>query len=175
MALDRSSRYPGRWETPSVDYPMGKFKNRSDETTSDGSYIERDWANDWDGYFGSIMRHAAKTPNGEVDTAQSSQYFDAAAQVFNANATLVSSTGVTARLGSFVFTGHGAITLPVLPDGAMIRVSVDSSVDLASGDCIVDAPSGETIRFGKLSDSHTRVRSKDLWFTFVRLSGQWSV
>lgn len=175
MALDRATRYPGRWEAPSADYPMGKFKNYTDENTPDGSYIERDWANDWDGYFGAVMRGAGATPNGQVDTAQASQYFDAAQQVFNAKATIVTGTGVTAKLGSFVFTAHGAITLPVLSDGSMIRVSADDAVDLATGDCIINAPASETIRHGSLSDAQTRVKSKNTWFTFVRISGQWSV
>lgn len=175
MALDRATRYPGRWEAPSVDYPMGKFKNYTDENTPDGSYIERDWANDWDGFFGAVMTGAGATPNGQVDTAQVSQYFNAAQQVFNAKATIVTGTGVTANLGSFVFTAHGAITLPVLPDGSMIRVSADKSVNLSTGDCIINAPSGETVKFGELSDAVARVRTTGVWFTFVRISGQWSV
>ena len=175
MALDRATRYPGRWEAPSVDYPMGKFKNYTNENTPDGSYIERDWANDWDGYFGAVMRSAGSTPNGQVDTAQASQYFNAAQQVFNAKATLVSGTGVTAKLGSFVFTATGAVTLPVLPDGSMVRVSVDKAVDLSSGNCVVNAPSGEVIKYGALADASTRVRTVGVWFTFTRINGQWSV
>lgn len=175
MALDRAVRYPGRWETPSVDYPMGKFKNYTDENTPDGSYIERDWANDWDGYFGAVMSQSGQVPNGNVDTAQSSQYFDAAQQVFNAKATLINSSGVTAKLGSFVFTTYGDITLPVLPDGSMIRVSVDKDVDLTLGDCVINAPALETIRYGDLSDAQSRIVTTGVWFTFVRVAGQWSV
>ena len=175
MALDRATRYPGRWEAPSVDYPMGKFKNYTDENTQDGSYIERDWANDWDGYFGAVMRSAGETPNGQVDTAQTSQYFDAAQQVFNAKATIITGTGVTAGLGSFLFTATGAITLPILPDGSMIRVGADSSVDFAAGDCIINAPNGETIRHGTLTGAQARIRSDSVFFVFVRVNGVWSV
>lgn len=77
MAIDRNSRYPGRFDAPTTARPQGAFKNRSAPNAKDGSYLERDWANDWDGFFGSLLRAAGMTPNGTPDTALSSQYFDA--------------------------------------------------------------------------------------------------
>lgn len=77
MALNRDVRYPGRFDAPTTARPQGAFKNRSAPGAKDGSYLERDWANDWDGFFGSLLRSAGMTPNGTPDTALSSQYFDA--------------------------------------------------------------------------------------------------
>lgn len=77
MALKRNERYPGRFDNPTENHPQGGFKNRTAPDANDGSYLERDWANDWDGFFSSILTNAGVEANGSVDNAQSSQYFDA--------------------------------------------------------------------------------------------------
>lgn len=77
MALQRNERYPGRFSNPNSAHPQGAFKNRTSPTSQDGSYLESDWANDWDGFFARILTIAGVTPNGNVDTGLSSQYFDA--------------------------------------------------------------------------------------------------
>ncbi|MGL5728717.1 MAG: gp53-like domain-containing protein [Plesiomonas sp.] len=77
MSLIYPNRYPGRWDPTSAQYPQGKFKNRSSPTAKDGSFCEMDWANDWAGFFGAILKNAGITPNGSVDTATASQLYDA--------------------------------------------------------------------------------------------------
>lgn len=77
MALDRSNRYPGRFENPTTASPQGAFKNRTSPTAQDGSYFEADWANDWDGFFARILNVAGVTPNGVIDTGSASQLYDA--------------------------------------------------------------------------------------------------
>ena len=77
MALQRDTRYPGRWTTGNAAHPQGAFKNRTAPGSLDGSYIEQDWANDWDGFFARLMTVAGMTANGTIDTATASQYYDA--------------------------------------------------------------------------------------------------
>lgn len=77
MALQRDSRYPGRFTAANTAHPQGAFKNRSTPTSQDGSYLESDWANDWSGFFEALLTAAGVTPNNTVDTATSSQYFNA--------------------------------------------------------------------------------------------------
>ena len=77
MALDRSNRYPGRFENPTTASPQGAFKNRTSPTAEDGSYFEADWANDWDGFFARVLNVAGVTPNGTVDSGTNSQLYDA--------------------------------------------------------------------------------------------------
>lgn len=81
MALKLNEKYPQRWESPSNDYPQGAFKNLSAIGEQDGSYLEKDWLNDYSGFFGALLRNAQMTPNGLVDTAQQSQFYDALVQV----------------------------------------------------------------------------------------------
>lgn len=100
MAIDRNSRYPGRFDAPTTARPQGAFKNRSAPNAKDGSYLERDWANDWDGFFGSLLRAAGITANGTPDTALASQYFDALRSLGLRQAT-EAQTGVL-RLASMV-------------------------------------------------------------------------
>lgn len=85
MTIQLNERYPGRFDNPSSQYPQGAFKNRSAPGVLDGSYLEKDWANDKEGLFQSLLVAAGVTPNGRVDTVGDSQYFDALLQVISAN------------------------------------------------------------------------------------------
>lgn len=86
MALQRDARYPGRWATASGGHPQGAFKNRTAPGALDGSYIEQDWANDWDGFFSSLLGAASITPNNTVDAVGASQYYSALQSVIAAGA-----------------------------------------------------------------------------------------
>lgn len=77
MSLKLNERYPGRFSNPSSQYPQGAFKNRTAPGAQDGSYLEKDWANDLLGFLSRLLTVAAISPNGNVDTALSSQYFEA--------------------------------------------------------------------------------------------------
>lgn len=121
MALNLPNKYPGRFDATSTDHPQGKFKNRTSPTAQDGSYLERDWLNDWGGFFGALLRNAGLTPNETVDTAQSSQFYDAmmavsrAGSFKNATAVTASSTTLTAaQVGqAFLFTtAASTVALP---------------------------------------------------------------
>ncbi|MDD2054912.1 hypothetical protein NPS46_20400 [Pseudomonas putida] len=77
MSLKLNERYPGRFNNPSAEYPLGSFKNRTAPDAKDGSYLEKDWANDKEAFFQSVLSSAGITPNGSVDKVGSSQFFDA--------------------------------------------------------------------------------------------------
>lgn len=77
MALKLSERYPGRFNIPSAGYPQGSFKNRTAPGAKDGSYLEKDWANDKEGFFQSLLSGAGIAPNGDIDQVGSSQYYTA--------------------------------------------------------------------------------------------------
>lgn len=89
MALQRDTRYPGRWTTGNAAHPQGAFKNRTAPGSLDGSYIEQDWANDWDGYFASLLNAAGMTANGTVDAVGASQYFTALKTIINLSGSIV--------------------------------------------------------------------------------------
>ena len=105
MALKLNERYPGRFTNPSGDYPQGSFKNRSTPTAKDGSYLEKDWANDKEGFFQSLISSAGIVVNGLVDKVGASQYLDALVAVIKATSipwskvtnrpTTVSGYGIT--------------------------------------------------------------------------------
>lgn len=77
MALKLNERYPGRFNSPTVQYPQGSFKNRTAPGAKDGSYLEQDWANDVLAFLSSLLSGASITPNGNVDTVGASQYYTA--------------------------------------------------------------------------------------------------
>lgn len=81
MSLKLNERYPGRFNNPSPDYPAGSFKNRTAPDAKDGSYLEKDWANDKEGFFQSVLAAANAVPNGSVDKVGASQFFDSMMQL----------------------------------------------------------------------------------------------
>lgn len=76
MSLKLNERYPARFNNPTAGYPQGSFKNRTTPTAKDGSYLEKDWANDKEGFFQSLLSAAGITANGAVDAVGASQFFD---------------------------------------------------------------------------------------------------
>ena len=118
MTLNLQNKYPGRFDPVSVDYPQGKFKNRSSPTAHDGSYMERDWLNDWAGFFGAMLSSASVVPNGTVDTAQSSQLYNALWAV------------IMKSLPKRSFSGNDFIRIPDVPGGLIIQWGY---VDISSG------------------------------------------
>lgn len=81
MSLKLNERYPGRFNNPSADYPAGSFKNRTTPDAKDGSYLEKDWANDKEGFFQSLLSAANVEPNGTPDKVGGSQFFDSMIQI----------------------------------------------------------------------------------------------
>lgn len=77
MAIKLAERYPTRASDPSLDYPTGSFKNKSAPGAVDGTPLEKDWANDILGFRDALLDAAAIVADGNIDTAQSSQTFDA--------------------------------------------------------------------------------------------------
>lgn len=110
MALKRNETYPGRFENPTTSHPQGAFRNRSAPNAQDGSYLEQQWANDWDGFFGRLLTVAGITPNGDVDTALASQYYDALAAIFIAGTVPISrgGTGATSAPAARTALGLGS-------------------------------------------------------------------
>ena len=108
MSLKLNERYPGRYNNPSADYPLGSFKNRTAPGAKNGSYLEQDWANDKEGFFQSLLSLAGITPNGSVDKVGASQFFDALQKLKQSQSgTAFPTTGPSAAL---VLTPAPAIT-----------------------------------------------------------------
>ncbi|MFL1558565.1 hypothetical protein [Pseudomonas sp. O11] len=117
MALKLNERYPGRFNNPSAGYPQGSFKNRTTPTAKDGSYLEKDWANDKEGFFQSLLATAVIAANGSVDSVGSSQYFDALRSVIRLTGTswsMITNTPTT-------IAGYGIID-------AYTKTQIDSSL-----------------------------------------------
>lgn len=66
-----------RWNAPSEDYPQGSFINGTGQGKRDGSYAKAEWANDLFGAHAAILKNGGETPNGQVETANNSQVFNA--------------------------------------------------------------------------------------------------
>ncbi|UTC25964.1 tail fiber protein [Phage vB_KsaM-C1] len=136
MALKRNERYPNRFDNPSTDHPQGAFKNRTSPSSQDGSYLEKDWANDWDGFFARLLAVAGITPNGNVDTAQASQYYDALLANFGTAARRNIGTGtnqvpdMSSQGRTLISGGQGGVQY--FPNG-LIRQWGTSSAISASG------------------------------------------
>lgn len=123
MSLKLNERYPGRFDNPSADYPQGSFKNRTSPAAKDGSYLEKDWANDKEGFFQSLIAVAGITPSGIADKVGASQYYDALLSVLYAAARKTPVLPDTGTAG--IYTAANTPALTALPStGYMQRVKI---------------------------------------------------
>lgn len=124
MSLNISTRYGGRANAPSLDYPTGSFKNKTAPAAVDGTPLEKDWANDLLGARDAILAAAGLTANGTADTAQASQLL-AALQALGLRAATETQAGVleiATAAEAQAFTANKAI------DGAKLKNVLDSNV-----------------------------------------------
>lgn len=114
MSLKLNERYPARFNNPTAGYPQGSFKNRTTPTAKDGSYLEKDWANDKEGFFQSLLSAAGVTANGAVDAVGASQFFDALQQLKqNQSGVAFTTTGPSAALVLTPIPAIDAYTAPL--------------------------------------------------------------
>lgn len=122
MTFYLNLRYPDRVNAPSDDYPRGAFKNRSAPTSDDGTYLEKDWKNDERAFPEAILKNAGVVPNGNVDTANDSQVYDALISIVSKMIT----SGAASLYGKATGSSDAlAVTLNrsiALTDGAIIYV-----------------------------------------------------
>lgn len=125
MSLKLNERYPGRFDNPSADYPQGSFKNRTSPTAKDGSYLEKDWVNDKEGFFQSLIAVAGITPSGTADKVGASQYYDALLSVLYSAARKTPVLTDTGTAGIYAAANTPALT--ALPStGYMQRVKISN-------------------------------------------------
>jgi len=126
MALKLNERYPARFDNPSADYPQGSFKNRTSPTAKDGSYLEKDWANDKEGFFQSLIAASGLIPSGAADKVGASQYYDAMLTVLYAAARKTPVLTDTGTAGAYAAANTPALT--ALPStGYMQRVKISNA------------------------------------------------
>ena len=87
--------------------------------------------------------------------------------------TPITANITVSSLRNYRFMAHAIATLP--SSGGSIRFIVDHSVDLTSGNCIIQAPAGETIVAPRGSDNQVRIKQVGREFVFIRINNQWRV
>lgn len=155
MALNRSTRYPGRFATATSAHPQGAFKNRTSPTSQDGSYLEADWANDWDGFFGSLLSAAGLTPNGNVDAVGASQYYSALSTLFRLASTTVpisgGGTGATTASAARTNLGLGTAALATVGTGTNQVPDMNSFTSTLAATGWQKLPGGLIIQWGRVA------------------------
>lgn len=135
MALQRDTKYPGRFTTATSEHPQGPFKNRTSSTSQDGSYLEKDWLNDWDGFFGSLLNSAGLTPDGNVDAVGASQYFNALVTVASVAPVGTSRNlkcSIAAASATATFTADEVVVASVLGGKKYLIANLNASINLAT-------------------------------------------
>lgn len=142
MAIDRTQRYPGRFDPVTPEQPQGAFKNRTTATSRDGSYLESDWLNDFAALFSSMLVNAGVTANGNVDEVGASQYYDALIDVTTPPDGTTSEQG-TVTLATLQETINGTRDDRVVtPIGLASLISTDSRRGLIRLATLIDAIGG---------------------------------
>lgn len=167
MALNIKTRYGSRANDPSIDYPTGSIKNKSAPDATDGTPLEKDWANDWLGARDAILSEASIVADGEVEKVGSSQVLlaikaiaDAAAsavaqiagifsssQVVTANTTFsIANVGRAIEINSATATSHNLPSASTYASGRAI-----SFANINSGIATFNRAGSDTITGGNLS------------------------
>lgn len=93
MAIKLEDEYPNA-VPGSADYPGGSFKNSTSGSGTDGTPLEKKWANDFLGFFAAVLAASGLIPSGVPDTATVSQYLQGLGVLFAAK------TSTDAHIGS---------------------------------------------------------------------------
>ena len=81
MAIRLEDEYANA-EAASSDYPQSSFKNATSTSATDGTPLEKRWANDIIGFLQRLLLLAGITPSGAPDTALVSDYYNALERLF---------------------------------------------------------------------------------------------
>lgn len=156
MALDFFTKYTPRANAGDPNYPFGSAKNDGVPGDKTGSPLDKDWLNDFLGFFQKLLDYAGITPSGVSDTILASDFFDALVKRINALSPYLIASGpantyavsgdpayttyfagmkIRARIGN---TNTGASTMNVEGLGAKSIVKYVST-PLVAGDLPVGA------------------------------------
>lgn len=119
MAIKPYEKYTPAANPPDASYPQGSFKNDSIPGDLSGSPLEKDWPNDFFGYFQKLLDYAGITPSGNPDTILASDYFDALIKRINAQSPYYVDSGVA---NAIIVTADPPFT--AYTEGMKLRVKI---------------------------------------------------
>jgi hypothetical protein len=133
MAIRVTDKYGARANPPDANYVDGSIKDESTPGANDGTPLQKDWGNDFEGVKQALMSEAGITPSGVPDTAVNSQIAQAINQKINAGDSQVSG-GVRYPINSTSLLPLGATpaALQNVPIG-VTRLLVDTG-NLSTGE-----------------------------------------
>lgn len=100
MSIKVYERYGPRANIADANYPYGSIKNESVPGADDGTPLEKDWGNDYEGFTQSLLNAATITPSGSPDTVLASDRLDALIKIHGYQLTtteLITTTDLTDR------------------------------------------------------------------------------
>lgn len=174
MALDYKDRYKERVAT-TFEYPFGKAINASSDTSDDGTPFEQDYINDQWGFFQKLLVDTGQTPNGVVDTANTSQYVDALKIMFREplgeNVFIAINRGFLAKITFYPVGGSGSI-YKVFDANTNQPVDIyankEGSVLIPQNDINnVASPEGDIIFFISEGDYYITINTQKIEFSVV--------
>lgn len=125
MAYNFASKYPRRWAAATTAKPLGVAKNRTTETSKDGSYMEKTLFDEWTHVIAGVLSSMGVTPDNTDDVVGDSQYIRALKSMMSGGAQ------------TYVDSGTGS----------------NYQLSASYGEPIADLFNGFTVRFFANSDS----------------------
>lgn len=93
MALNPSTKYPGRITAPDANYTYGSSQDESSPGAGDGTPYEKARANDIFGFQQSLLRAANIVPSGSAETQLVSEYTQAIVEIASGRASFYVDSG----------------------------------------------------------------------------------
>lgn len=162
MAIDWTVTYVGRIDTTDpTGYPYGKIQNETAPAANDGTPSDRDWGNDWNGFFQDLLSRASITPSGTPDKVGTSDYNDALDVIYAPIAKGVTNGDTHDHNGG---------------DGAQIDLSVQDNTTSLFTDTSHDHTGGDGAQIDlSLQDNTTSLFIKATDVTYVNLNANGDV
>lgn len=114
-------------EAPSANYPGGSFKNKSAPSATDGTPLEKAWANDMLGFSEALLAEAGITPSEVPDTAVNSDRLNALKALFIQHALAVNVGDMLVATAPGVFEAKTQDEIrSIMLAGAISRLQYDS-------------------------------------------------
>lgn len=154
MAIRLEDEY-SFFEPADADYPGGSFKNTSTPGGSDGTPLEKKWADDLIGARDAVLSDAGQGYSGAPDNANTSDFLTALKVIFLVAADAV-STAVADKIIRRDANGRAKVNHPSASNDIATKATVDTHAALTTPHSATSSPTANRLA---LFDANSRLKT----------------
>ena len=178
MAIKIFNKYSPRANAPDANYTYGSIKNETVAGANDGTPLDQDWANDYEGFTQALLLKANIVPSGNADTVNESDRMNALNKIIDEATTsldIIYPIGSTKEFYSAVdpnpnaLTGYSAFTWVRVANGITFITDDKSKMSTTEGNQL---PVGGTTESTPLTIAQIPAHEHNLTASVISGGGQ---